>query len=55
MGMVTMLRMSCGDVLHLATEGMTPGRHTLIAFLADNQRAPLNPMVADQVAVDVAG
>ncbi len=53
MGMMTMLRMSCGNVLHLSTRGVTPGRHTLIAFLADNQHAPLNPMVADQVAVDV--
>jgi hypothetical protein len=54
MGMMTMLRMSCGNVLHLSTKGMTPGHHTLIAFLADNQHAPFNPMVADQVAVDVA-
>lgn len=55
MGMMTMLRMSCGNVLHLSTKGMAAGRHTLIAFLADNQHAPLNPMVEDQVAVNVAG
>jgi len=55
MGMMTMLRMSCGNVLHLSTKGMAVGRHTLIAFLADNQHAPLNPMVEDQVAVNVAG
>jgi hypothetical protein len=54
MGMMTMLRMSCGNVLHLSAKGMTAGRHTLIAFLADNQHAPLNPMVEDQVAVNVA-
>jgi hypothetical protein len=54
MGMMTMLRMSCGNVLHLSSAGMTPGRHTLIAFLADNQHAPLNPMAEDQVAVNVA-
>ena len=54
MGMMTMLRMSCGNVLHLSAKGITAGRHTLIAFLADNQHAPLNPMVEDQVAVNVA-
>lgn len=54
MGMMTMLRMSCGNVLHLSAKGMTAGRHNLIAFLADNQHAPLNPMVEDQVAVSVA-
>jgi hypothetical protein len=54
MGMMTMLRMSCGNVLHLSAKGMTPGRHTLIAFLADNQHAPLNPMIEDKVAVNVA-
>ncbi len=53
MGMMTMLRMGCGNVLQLSTQGMTPGRHTLIAFLADNQHAPLEPMVADKVAVVV--
>jgi hypothetical protein len=53
MGMMTMLRMSCGNVLHLSSTGMTAGRHTLIAFLADNQHAPLNPMAEDQVAVNV--
>jgi len=54
MGMMTMLRMSCGNVLHLSSTGMTAGRHTLIAFLADNQHAPLNPMAEDQVTVNVA-
>jgi len=54
MGMMTMLRMSCGNVLHLSARGITAGRHTLIAFLADNQHAPLNPMVEDQLTVNVA-
>lgn len=54
MGMMTMLRMSCGNVLHLSTTGMTAGRHSLIAFLADDQHAPLNPMVEDEVSVNVA-
>ena len=54
MGMMTMLRMSCGNVMHLSARGMTPGKHTLIAFLADNQHAPLNPMVQDQVVVNVS-
>ena len=54
MGMMTMLRMSCGNVLHLSTRGMTAGRHSLIAFLADDQHAPLNPMVENEVSVNVA-
>ena len=54
MGMMTMLRMSCGNAIHLSTKGMAAGRHTLIAFLADNQHAPFNPMVEDQVTVNVA-
>jgi len=53
MGMMTMLRMSCGNVIHLSARGMSAGKHTLFAFLADNQHAPLNPMIVDQVEVNV--
>ncbi len=53
-GMATMARMSCTDTMHLTTQGFKPGKHTLIAYLADNQHAPFNPMVAAQVEVSFA-
>lgn len=53
-GMATMARMSCTDTMHLSTQGFKPGKHTLIAYLADNQHAPFNPMVAAQVEVTFA-
>jgi hypothetical protein len=51
-GMATMARMSCTDTIQLTTQGFKSGRHTLIAYLADNQHAPFNPMVAAQVDVN---
>jgi hypothetical protein len=51
-GMATMARMSCTDTMQLTTQGFTPGKHTLIAYLADNQHAPINPMVASQLDVN---
>lgn len=53
MGMMTMLRMSCGNVMHLSAKGMTAGKHTLFAFLANNQHGPSNPTIVDQVEVNV--
>jgi hypothetical protein len=53
-GMATMARMSCTDTMQLTTQGFASGKHTLIAYLADNQHAPLNPMVADRVDVTFA-
>lgn len=53
-GMATMARMSCTDTMHLTTQGFKRGKHTLIAYLADDQHAPFNPMVAAQVEVSFA-
>jgi hypothetical protein len=50
-GMATMARMSCTDAMQLTTQGFASGKHTLIAYLADNEHASLNPMVADRVDV----
>jgi hypothetical protein len=41
--------------MHLTTKGLPAGKHTMIAYLTDNQHAPINPMVADQVQVNFAG
>jgi hypothetical protein len=54
-GMATMMRMACGNTMHLTTKGLPAGKHTMIAYLTDNQHAPINPMVADQVQVNFAG
>lgn len=54
MGMMTMLRMSCGNAIHVSAAGLSPGKHTLFAFLTDDQHAPLSPMVQDQVVVNVS-
>ncbi len=53
-GMATMARMSCTDTMHLTTQGFKSGKHTLIAYLADDQHAPFTPMVAAQVDVSFA-
>jgi hypothetical protein len=54
MGMGTMLRMGCSNVIHTTTTGFKPGEtHTLIALLVDNGHAPLSPAVADQVEVKI--
>ncbi len=53
-GMATMARMSCTDTMHLTTQGFKSGKHTLIAYLADDQHAPFSPMVAAQVDVNFA-
>jgi hypothetical protein len=54
MGMGTMLAMNCDKTFHATTDGMTPGKHTLIALLADNGHAPFNPDVNAKVDVTVA-
>lgn len=54
MGMMTMAAMSCQRVLHASTAGLKPGStHMLIALLADNGHAPLNPTAADRVQVKI--
>ena len=53
MGMGTMLGMSCVNVFHATTTGMTPGMHTLIALLVDNGHAPLHPETSDKVQVKI--
>jgi hypothetical protein len=54
MGMMTMAGMSCEKTLHASTAGLKPGStHTLIALLADNSHAPLNPAISDQVKIKV--
>ena len=53
MGMGTMVAMSCTQTFHATTEGMTPGKHTLIALLVDNGHAPFNPDVNAKVDVTV--
>ena len=53
MGMGTMLAMSCSQMFHFTTVGMTPGKHTLIALLVDNGHAPFNPDVNDKVEVTI--
>jgi hypothetical protein len=54
MGMGTMLAMSCERTFHASTEGMTPGKHTLIALLTDNGHAPFKPDVNARVDVTIA-
>jgi hypothetical protein len=51
MGMETMARMSCQNVLHLNTQGFPAGHHLLIVYLTDDQHAPLMPEVMDSVDV----
>ena len=55
MGMMTMAGMSCEKTLHATTQGLKPGKHTLIALLTDNGHAPFKPNIADRVDVTVAG
>src|SRR5260370_12845848 len=50
-GMETMARMSCQNVLHMDTTGFPSGKHLLIVYLTDNQHAPLMPEVMDSVQV----
>ena len=54
MGMGTMLAMSCDKTFHATTDGMTPGKHTIIALLTDNGHAPFKPDVNATVDVTVA-
>jgi hypothetical protein len=55
MGMGTMMRMGCSNVIHTSTAGWKTGEtHTLIALLVDNNHASLNPPIDDQVQVKVA-
>jgi hypothetical protein len=51
MGMETMARMSCQNVLHMSTQNFPAGKHLLIVYLADDQHAPLMPEVMDSVDV----
>ena len=55
MGMMTMAGMSCQKTFHSTTQGLKPGKHTLIALLTDNGHAPFKPDIADRVEVTVAG
>jgi hypothetical protein len=53
-GMGSMAGMSCTNVLHTTTQGLKSGEtHTLIALLADDSHAPLNPPVEDKVEVKI--
>jgi hypothetical protein len=53
-GMGSMAGMSCTNVLHTTTQGLKSGEtHTLIALLADDSHAPLNPPVEDKVQVKI--
>ena len=54
MGMATMMGMSCVSTAHFTTAGLTPGKHTLIALLTDNNHAPFNPDVAARIDITVA-
>ena len=51
MGMETMARMSCQNVLQMSTQGFPTGHHLLIVYLTDDQHAPLMPEVMDSVDV----
>jgi hypothetical protein len=51
MGMETMARMSCQNVLHMNTQGFPAGHHLLIVYLTDDQHAPLMPEIMDSVDV----
>jgi len=51
MGMETMARMSCQNVLHMNTQDFPAGHHLLIVYLADDQHAPFMPEVMDSVDV----
>ena len=54
MGMMTMTGMSCEQRLPSSAAGLKPGStHKLIALLADNAHAPVNPLVADSVEVKI--
>ncbi|MFZ0216367.1 MAG: hypothetical protein WAM30_10570, partial [Candidatus Dormiibacterota bacterium] len=52
-GMATMADISCDSTITLSTEGMTPGQHAFIAYLADDQQQPIVPLVSDQIVIDV--
>jgi hypothetical protein len=54
MGMGSMVGMSCQAVMHATAQGLKSGEtHTLIALLADDSHAPLNPPVEDKVEVKI--
>jgi len=53
MGMGTMVAMGCTHTYTVFTDGLKPGKHTLYALLVDNQHAPLMPMVAASITVNV--
>ena len=54
MGMGTMQGMSCTNVFHASTLGLTSGvKHTIIALLVDNGHAPLMPAIESKVQVTV--
>lgn len=54
MGMMTMAGMSCSKTFRASTAGLDRGStHTLIALLADNEHAPLHPVVIDSVSVKI--
>jgi hypothetical protein len=54
MGMGSMVAMSCQAVMHATTQGLKSGEtHTLIALLADDGHAPLNPPVESKVEVKI--
>ncbi len=52
MGMETMARMSCQNVLQMSTQGFPAGHHLLIVYLTDDQHAPLMPEIMDSVDVN---
>jgi hypothetical protein len=54
MGMGTMLGMSCENVFHASTAGLSTGEtHSVIALLVDNGHAPFVDMVSDEVEVTI--
>jgi hypothetical protein len=54
MGMETMARMSCQNVLHMSTQNFPAGKHLLIVYLTDDQHAPIMPEVMDSVQLTFA-
>lgn len=41
--------------VHTYTDGLTPGKHTLYAVLADNLHAPITPAEVTSITIHVAG
>jgi hypothetical protein len=53
MGMATIVDMGCAHSEVVFTDGLKPGRHTLIAALTDNLHAPLMSAEAASITINV--